>query len=65
MNYIYCRALFLYPLFSMLTIKQARVILGKTGKFLSDKEIEKLLNNLYALIGRVIDNNLVDLCKKH
>jgi len=50
----------------MLTVKQAKVLLGKTGKLMTDKEIEKLLNNLYALIGKIIDNNInsFQTCKK-
>lgn len=50
----------------MISIKLAREKLGESGKNMTDQEIEKLLNNLYALIGMIIDNNISSFkpCKK-
>jgi len=50
----------------MITIEQAKKILGKTGKKLTDKEIEKLYYGLNSIINQIIDNNFsqLNLCKK-
>lgn len=50
----------------MISIKEARSLLGETGKKLSDEEVEKLLNSLYALFSQIMDNNInkITKCKK-
>ncbi len=50
----------------MLSIEEYREKLGETGKNMSDEEVETQKNNLYALISRILDNNvsLLELCKK-
>ncbi len=41
----------------MLSIEECREKLGKIGKEMADSEIEKLRNQLYALIDQLLDNN--------
>ena len=42
---------------NIISIEEARKKLGKTGIKMTDKQIELLKNNLYALIGQILDNN--------
>ena len=48
----------------MLTVEQARKHFKKTQ--LTDKEIEELTKQLYALFNRILDSNLekISKCKK-
>jgi len=38
-----------------ITIKQARLKLGKKAENMSDKQVEQVLNFLYTLCGRIVD----------
>lgn len=38
-----------------ITIKQARLKLGKKAENMTDKQVEQVLNFLYKLCGRVVD----------
>lgn len=51
----------------MLTIKEARKLLGEAGQNMNDKKIEQLTINLYSLINQLLDNyfSKQQLCKKH
>ena len=48
----------------MLTVDQARKILGKTAENMTDEEIEKLKSQLYQLVSQVVDNNLDQIKKQ-
>lgn len=51
----------------MLSTEECRVKLGQTSQQMSDSEVEKLRNELYALISQLLDNHTdktVSLCKK-
>ena len=51
----------------MLTIEECKHILSTTGTSMTDEEIEKLRNQLYALVSQLLDNHLdntVPVCKK-
>lgn len=59
-------AFFVDLFINMISIEQARKKLGKTGTKMNDKQIELFKNNLYALIGQILDNNIekIKLCKR-
>lgn len=40
----------------MLTVKQARKKLGEKGKRLTDKEIQTILNTLYYICDKIIED---------
>lgn len=42
----------------MISIEEARKILGKNTNDMSDEEIQELLNNLQYLARRVLDNKI-------
>jgi len=71
---VYCIAsrLRIYPnvfraeLILMITLKEAKNILGNYGKELNDKQIQAILNFLYGLCEKVIDmevKNKIYCCK--
>jgi len=49
-----------------LDLKKARRKLGKTGEQMTDSEIVRLYDSLYAFINQILDNNIepIKLCKK-
>jgi hydroxymethylglutaryl-CoA reductase len=40
----------------LITVKQARNRLGEKGKKMTDEEIQNLLNHLYYICNKVIEN---------
>lgn len=50
----------------MLAVKDARVLLGESGRKMTDAEIEKLIRSLYSFVNQVFDNHQdsLTICKK-